>query len=82
MTDHAPGPGVDTPQDLERVRSPVSYTHLDVYKRQLIACSVLALALVIERFVSLKTAKVAPPKLLDEVLAVTRSAVPLSLIHI
>ena len=54
----------------------------------LIACSVLALALVIERFVSLKTAKVAPPKLLDEVLAVTRSAVPgpdvvsLSLIHI
>jgi biopolymer transport protein ExbB len=42
----------------------------------LIACSVLALALVIERFVSLKTAKVAPPKLLEEVLAVTRNAVP------
>jgi biopolymer transport protein ExbB len=42
----------------------------------LIACSVLALALVIERFVSLKTAKVAPPRLLDEVLAVTRHGVP------
>ena len=42
----------------------------------LIACSVLALALVIERFVSLKTTKIAPPKLLDEVLIVTRSGVP------
>jgi biopolymer transport protein ExbB len=42
----------------------------------LVACSVLALALIIERFVSLKTAKVAPPKLLDEALAVSRSAVP------
>jgi biopolymer transport protein ExbB len=43
----------------------------------LVACSVLALALVIERFVSLKTAKVAPPKLLDEALAVSRNAVPM-----
>lgn len=42
----------------------------------LIACSVLALALVIERFISLKTAKVAPPRLLDEALTVSRSAVP------
>ncbi len=42
----------------------------------LIACSVLALALVIERFVSLKTAKVAPPRLLDEAVAVSRHAVP------
>jgi biopolymer transport protein ExbB len=42
----------------------------------LIACSVLALALVIERFVSLKTSKVAPVKLLDEVMAVTRNGVP------
>ena len=42
----------------------------------LIACSVLALALIIERFISLKTAKVAPPKLLDEVLNVSRTAVP------
>ena len=42
----------------------------------LVACSILALALVIERFVSLKTNKVVPPRLLDEVLAVSRSAVP------
>lgn len=42
----------------------------------LIACSVLALALVIERFVSLKQAKVAPPKLLEEALAVSRVSVP------
>ncbi len=42
----------------------------------LIACSVLALALVIERFISLKVSKVAPPKLLDEVMAVTRNGVP------
>jgi biopolymer transport protein ExbB len=42
----------------------------------LIACSVLALALVIERFISLKTSKVAPPKLLDEALTVSRNAVP------
>lgn len=42
----------------------------------LVACSILALALVIERFISLKTAKVAPPKLLEEVLSVSRTAVP------
>jgi biopolymer transport protein ExbB len=42
----------------------------------LIACSVLALAIVIERFVSLKTSKVAPTKLLEEVLSVTRASVP------
>ena len=42
----------------------------------LVACSILALALVIERFISLKTAKVAPPKLLEEALAVSRTSVP------
>ena len=42
----------------------------------LVACSILALALIIERFTSLKTARVAPPKLLDEALAVSRSSVP------
>ncbi|MDD4942715.1 MotA/TolQ/ExbB proton channel family protein [Rhodoferax sp.] len=42
----------------------------------LVACSILALALVIERFLSLKTAKIAPPKLLEEVIAVTRQNVP------
>jgi biopolymer transport protein ExbB len=42
----------------------------------LVACSILALALVIERFLSLKTAKIAPPRLLDEALAVSRVTVP------
>ena len=42
----------------------------------LIACSILALALVIERFSSLKTRKVAPPKLLDEAITVSKTAVP------
>ncbi len=42
----------------------------------LIACSVLALAIVIERFISLKPQKVAPERLLEEVLSVTRTGVP------
>lgn len=42
----------------------------------LVACSILALALVIERFISLKTSKIAPPKLLEEVLSVSRTSVP------
>jgi len=42
----------------------------------LIACSILAFALVIERFLSLKRAKIAPPRLLDEALAVSRNSVP------
>lgn len=42
----------------------------------LIACSILALALVIERFASLKISKVAPPKLLDEAITVSRGSVP------
>jgi biopolymer transport protein ExbB len=42
----------------------------------LIACSVLGMALVIERFVNLKTSKVAPAKLLDEAIAVSRQGVP------
>lgn len=42
----------------------------------LLACSVVALALIIERFASLKTAKVLPPKLLDEAITVSRSNVP------
>jgi biopolymer transport protein ExbB len=42
----------------------------------LIVCSILGLALIIERFLSLKTAKVAPPQLLDEVLAAARTEVP------
>ena len=42
----------------------------------LVLCSVLALALVIERFLSLQAAKVAPPKLLDEAIAVSARTVP------
>ena len=42
----------------------------------MVAFSILALALVIERFISLKTARVAPPKLLDEVLSVSRNGLP------
>jgi biopolymer transport protein ExbB len=42
----------------------------------LIACSILALAIVIERFVSLKASKIAPARLLEEVLGVTRTNVP------
>jgi biopolymer transport protein ExbB len=42
----------------------------------LILCSVIALTIVIERLVSLRERRVAPPRLLDEVLAVTRSSLP------
>jgi biopolymer transport protein ExbB len=42
----------------------------------LIACSIVALALVIERFISLRAEFIAPAKLLEEVLLVSRTAVP------
>lgn len=42
----------------------------------LIACSIVALALIAERFASLRTSRVAPPKLVDEVIGVTRSSLP------
>ena len=42
----------------------------------LIACSIVALALIIERFISLQTKRVAPPKLLDEAIAVTARSLP------
>lgn len=42
----------------------------------LIACSVLGLALVIERFISLKSGKIVPPKLLEEAIMVSRNGVP------
>lgn len=42
----------------------------------LIACSVIAMALVIERFLSLKSSKVIPARLLDEAVAVSRATVP------
>ena len=42
----------------------------------LILCSVVALALVIERFMRLRPRQVAPPNLLDEVIGVTRANLP------
>jgi biopolymer transport protein ExbB len=42
----------------------------------LLACSVAALALVIERLLSLRRSRVAPPRLLDEVMTVTRTSLP------
>jgi biopolymer transport protein ExbB len=42
----------------------------------LIASSILAFAIVIERFISLRNNKIVPAKLLDEVLGVTRITIP------
>ena len=42
----------------------------------LIACSVIGLALIIERFISLKSQKIVPAKLLDEAIMVSRNGVP------
>jgi biopolymer transport protein ExbB len=42
----------------------------------LVLCSIVALALVIERFLSLREARVAPNRLVDEVISVTRTGLP------
>lgn len=42
----------------------------------LILCSVLGMALIIERFVSLKVDKVAPPQLLEEAILASRQGLP------
>ena len=42
----------------------------------LLICSIAALALVIERFTSLRSGRILPPRLLDEVISVTRSHLP------
>jgi biopolymer transport protein ExbB len=42
----------------------------------LILCSIVAVALVIERLMSLRTQRVSPPALLDEVITVTRNSLP------
>jgi biopolymer transport protein ExbB len=42
----------------------------------LILCSIVALTVVLERFSSLRTQRVAPPRLLDEVVSVTRTHLP------
>ena len=47
----------------------------------LIACSVLGLALIFERFLALKTARVAPPKLLDEAITVSSKGTGRAVAH-
>ena len=42
----------------------------------LILCSVVSLALVIERLLSLRSRRILPPKLLDEVVGISRSSLP------
>ena len=42
----------------------------------LLLCSIVALSLVIERLASLRPQRVAPPRLLDEVISVTRASLP------
>ena len=42
----------------------------------LLLCSVVALALILERLYSLRTSRIAPPQLLEEVLAACKSQVP------
>lgn len=42
----------------------------------LILCSILALALIVERVLALRRIRVAPPTLVDEVLSLTRQGVP------
>ena len=42
----------------------------------LILCSIVALALIIERLLTLRAKRVAPPTLVDEVIGVTRAALP------
>ena len=44
----------------------------------LVACSIVTLALVMERFASLKQKKIAPPKLLGEAIMVSRLSVPVA----
>ena len=44
----------------------------------LILCSIVALALVIERLISLRSGRVAPDRLLEEVISITRTSLPSS----
>ncbi len=44
----------------------------------LIVCSIVALALIIERLVNLRSGRVAPDKLLEEVVSITRTSLPSS----
>jgi biopolymer transport protein ExbB len=42
----------------------------------LLLCSLVGVALIVEKFLSLRALRVAPPKLVDEVVALTRSTLP------
>lgn len=42
----------------------------------LVLCSVVAMALIVERFMTLRASKVAPSRLVDEVISVTRASLP------
>ena len=42
----------------------------------LVACSLVAIALILERFISLKSAKIAPAELVDEAIAVSKTSIP------
>ncbi|TAK79125.1 MAG: MotA/TolQ/ExbB proton channel family protein [Aquabacterium sp.] len=42
----------------------------------LLLCSIVALALIVERWLTLRASRVAPPRLLDEVISVTRANLP------
>jgi biopolymer transport protein ExbB len=42
----------------------------------LILCSMVALTIIIERFSNLRASRIAPPKLLDEVISITRANLP------
>ena len=42
----------------------------------LLICSVIALALIIERFSSLRRSRIVPPRLLDEVLGISSQSLP------
>ena len=41
VKEFTPPPGL-RPEELPQLREPVSYTHLDVYKRQIVICSIPA----------------------------------------
>lgn len=42
----------------------------------ILLCSIVSLTLIIERFLSLRESRVAPPRLLEEVISVTRASLP------
>ena len=77
------GPIIARPETADRQRITVERTRLFSIIQAagwpiwpLLLCSIAALTLVIERFSSLRSARVAPSKLLDEVVSVTRAHLP------